>query len=101
MTLNKRIFTLGAFFCSIVFVFLFFDSFRSFLSFTQTKSRQKLVQTMGVWQGLAIDSLKFHPGPPYPTLLRPARGPHLKRPNDCFRGGPPKGRAAYGCLLPF
>jgi hypothetical protein len=27
---------------------------------------------MGVWQGVAMDSLKFHPGPPYPTLLRPA-----------------------------
>jgi hypothetical protein len=24
---------------------------------------------MGVWQLLAMDSLKFHPGPPYPILL--------------------------------
>jgi hypothetical protein len=29
---------------------------------------------MGVWQGVAMDSLKFHPGPPCPTLLRPAGG---------------------------
>jgi hypothetical protein len=27
---------------------------------------------MGVWQGVAMDSLKLHPGPPCPTLLRPA-----------------------------
>jgi hypothetical protein len=23
---------------------------------------------MGVWHGVAMDSLKFYPGPPYPTL---------------------------------
>jgi hypothetical protein len=33
---------------------------------------------MGAWQGVAMDSLKFHPGPPCPTLLRPAGGPLLK-----------------------
>jgi hypothetical protein len=38
---------------------------------------------MGEWQGVAIDSLNFHPGPPCPTLLCPA------------------GRAACGHLLPF
>jgi hypothetical protein len=27
---------------------------------------------MGVWQGVAMDSLKFHPGLPCPTLLCPA-----------------------------
>jgi hypothetical protein len=26
---------------------------------------------MGVWQGVAMDFLKFHPGPPCPTLLLP------------------------------
>jgi hypothetical protein len=36
---------------------------------------------MGVWQGVALDSLKFHPGPPYPTLLRSAGGPPLKWPS--------------------
>jgi hypothetical protein len=28
-----------------------------------------------VWKGVALDSQKFHPGPPCPTLLRPAVGP--------------------------
>jgi hypothetical protein len=27
---------------------------------------------MRVWQGVATDSLKFHPGPLCPTLVRPA-----------------------------
>jgi hypothetical protein len=35
-------------------------------------------------------SLKFHPGPPCPTLLRPAGGPPLKRPYGRFWGGPPR-----------
>jgi hypothetical protein len=30
---------------------------------------------MGVWQGVAMDSLKLHPVPPCLTLLCPARGP--------------------------
>jgi hypothetical protein len=29
---------------------------------------------VGVWQGVALDSLKFHLGPPCPTLLRPVGG---------------------------
>jgi hypothetical protein len=28
-----------------------------------------MVFFMGLWQGMAMDSLKFHPGPPYPTLM--------------------------------
>jgi hypothetical protein len=35
---------------------------------------------MGVWQGVAMDSLKFHPGLPCPTFLRPAGRRPLKRP---------------------
>jgi hypothetical protein len=35
-----------------------------------------------------MDSLKFHLGPPCPTLLRPAGGPTLKRRNGRFRSGP-------------
>jgi hypothetical protein len=31
--------------------------------------------SMGVWQGVAMDSLKFHPGPPCPTLLLPSFTP--------------------------
>jgi hypothetical protein len=42
---------------------------------------------MGVWHGVAIDSLKFHPGMPYLTLLRPAGGPPLEQPYGHFRGG--------------
>jgi hypothetical protein len=32
---------------------------------------------MGVWRGVAKDSLKLHPGPPCPTLLRPTGGLYL------------------------
>jgi hypothetical protein len=55
---------------------------------------------MGVWQGVAMDSLGFHPGPSFPTLLRPADGLPPKRPYSCFRGSLPTGWAAYGRLLP-
>jgi hypothetical protein len=55
---------------------------------------------MGAWQGVAMDSLKFHPGPPCPTLLCPAGGPSLKRPYGRFRGDPHAGQAACGRLLP-
>jgi len=55
---------------------------------------------MGIGQGVAMDSLKFHPGLPCPTLLPPAGGPPPERPYDCFRGCPPAGWAACGCLLP-
>jgi hypothetical protein len=34
---------------------------------------------MGVWQGVSMDSLKYHSSSPCPTLLRPAGGPPLKR----------------------
>lgn len=34
---------------------------------------------MGIGQGVALDTLKFHPGCPCPTLLRPTDGPPLKR----------------------
>jgi hypothetical protein len=46
----------------------------------------ELVLAMGVWPGVAMDSLKFHLGPPCPTLLRPAGRPPLKRPYGCFKG---------------
>jgi hypothetical protein len=38
------------------------------------------LKCMDVWQGVAIDSLKFHPGLPCPTFPCPAGGPPLKRP---------------------
>jgi hypothetical protein len=56
---------------------------------------------MGVWQGVAMDSLKDHSGPPCLTLLRPVGGPPLRRPSSCFRGDPTARRAACGHLLPF
>jgi hypothetical protein len=42
---------------------------------------------MGVRQGVAMDSLKFHRGLPRPTLLRPTGGSPLKRPYTCRAGG--------------
>jgi hypothetical protein len=59
---------------------------------------------IGVRQEVAMDSLKFHPGPPCPTPLRPAGGPSLKRPYSRFRGGLLAGRTAvfypFGHLTP-
>jgi hypothetical protein len=41
-----------------------------------------------------MDTLKFHSGPQYPkALLRPKRGPLLKRPYGLLRVGPPAGLA--------
>jgi hypothetical protein len=57
-------------------------------------------QARPVWKGVSTDSLKFHPGPPCPTLLRPAGGPPPTRPYCRFWGGPPAGQAACGRLLP-
>jgi hypothetical protein len=63
---------------------------------------------MGVWQGVAMDSPKFHPGLPCPTLLCPVGGPPLKRPYQdstawgiqggrrCAAGGVPAGRRRVG-----
>jgi hypothetical protein len=64
-------------------------------------SIQPCVYSMGVWQGVAMDSLKFYLGLPCPTLLRPANGPPLKRLYGPFWGGPPTGCAACCNLLPF
>jgi hypothetical protein len=40
-------------------------------------------------QGVSTESLKFHPGPPWQTLLRSMGRPSPKRPYGCFGGGPP------------
>jgi hypothetical protein len=45
---------------------------------------------MGVWQGVAMDSLEFHLGP---SCSKPCRQPCLKQP---FQGWPPTGWAACG-----
>jgi hypothetical protein len=57
--------------------------------------------SMGVCQGVAVDSLKFHPCSLCPTLLRPAGGPLLKRPYGRLRGDPPTGQVGCGYHLPF
>jgi hypothetical protein len=57
--------------------------------------------SVGVGQGLAMDSIKFYPGPPCLTLLRPAGGPPLKRPYGRFKGFPLAGQAACARLLPI
>jgi hypothetical protein len=41
--------------------------------------------SMGVWKGVAMDSLKFHLGLPCPTFLHPMGGPLLKRPYDLLQ----------------
>jgi hypothetical protein len=48
-----------------------------------------------------MNFLKFHLGPPCPTVLRPAGGPPLKQHFGHFRGGPPTGQAACGRPLPL
>ena len=55
---------------------------------------------MDVWQGVAIDSLRFCPVRLCLTLLRPLGGPPLKRLYNRFRSGPAIWRAACGRLLP-
>jgi hypothetical protein len=60
-------------------------------------------QTMGVWQGVAIDSLKFHPGLPCLTFLLPM-GLMALQPYSRFRSDPLIGVAspqACGRLQPF
>jgi hypothetical protein len=51
---------------------------------------------MGVWQGVAMDALQFHLGPPCPTPLPPLKSLHGR-----FRGGLPAEQASCGRLLPF
>jgi hypothetical protein len=56
---------------------------------------------LDIWHGVAMDSLKIHPGLPCPTLLCPEGGPPPKWPLCCFRGGSFTGRVACRRLLPF
>jgi hypothetical protein len=50
------------------------------LAFYPTK--RFCVKSMGIWEGVFMDSLKFHLGLPCPTLLRPEGDPPLKWPYD-------------------
>jgi hypothetical protein len=45
-------------------------------------------QTTGLWQGVAMNSLKFHLGLPCSTLPCPAGRTPLKRPYNRFQGWP-------------
>jgi hypothetical protein len=55
--------------------------------------------TIGVWQGVAMDSLMFHPSPPCPTLVCLLDEPPLIQHYGRFRGGACAGRVTCGCLL--
>jgi hypothetical protein len=69
----------------------------TFLSSYRFKKRVKL---NGVWQGVAMDSLKFHQGPPCPYPSKPCEWATPERPFGLLRGGPIARRAACGRLLP-
>jgi hypothetical protein len=56
---------------------------------------------IGVWQGVAMDSLKFHPSLPCPTLYALRAGHPKNGLTDVFRGGSPAGQAVCGRLLPL
>jgi hypothetical protein len=43
---------------------------------------------MSLWQGVAMDSLRFHPGLLCPTFLHPAGGPLLRPRLQLFQGWP-------------
>jgi hypothetical protein len=44
-----------------------------------------------VWEGISTDSLKFHPVPPSPTLIRPVGRPLPKRPYSHLGVARPQG----------
>jgi hypothetical protein len=77
-----------------------FPQFLSDEMFT-TQVDEKGEWSMGVQQGVAKDSLKFHPCPPCPTLLCPVGEPPLKRPHNRFRDGVPEKEAVCGHLRPL
>jgi hypothetical protein len=56
---------------------------------------------MGIWQGVVMDFLKFHLGPPCPTFLRPVGGPPLKRPYSSYRSSPTAWGRPAAILCPF
>jgi hypothetical protein len=56
---------------------------------------------MGVWKGVAMDSLKFNPDQPCPTLICPASRLSLKLPYSRFRGGEPTGQGCVAVFYPF
>jgi hypothetical protein len=73
---------------------------RRFLS-TKLGFPNSLVCQHYVWQGVAMDSRKFQPGPPCQTLLCHVGWPPHNGPYGRFRGGPLPGQADRGCPLPL
>jgi hypothetical protein len=67
--------------------------------FTQIRGHGARSATRPVWQGVSMDSLKFHSGPPCPTLLRLAGGTPPKQLYGRFWGGEPACRRAGGLRL--
>jgi hypothetical protein len=65
------------------------------------ESRNVYSFIIGVWQGVAMFSLKSYQGLPCSTLLRSVGRPPLKHPYSRFRGDPPAGQVPCGHLLPF
>jgi hypothetical protein len=59
-------------------IFKMFFAWRAWTTFSDLQMYVCL-GSIGVRQGVAMDSLNLHPGPPCPTLLCPAGGPPLKR----------------------
>jgi hypothetical protein len=45
-------------------------------------------RSIGIWQGVAMNSPKFHSGPPCPTLLCPAGGPGGQAARGSFQEWP-------------
>jgi hypothetical protein len=57
--------------------------------------------SMGVWQGVAMDSLKFHPGTPCPIFVCPAGGwpAATSSPLETPRRTPMKGNLCTGAYF--
>jgi hypothetical protein len=88
-------------FCLLLCFSLAFIIFPHDSGFSSFYFHLAAVMQIGVWQGVAMDSLKYHLGPPCLSFLRPAGGPPLKRTYSHFRGSPPAGRAVCGHPLPL
>jgi hypothetical protein len=56
---------------------------------------------MGLWQGVAMDSLKFHPGLPCPTLLRPRAGHPWNSLTAVYGVARPQGGLPAAVFFPF
>jgi hypothetical protein len=57
---------------------IYFEARKLIYYVTRKKNLVIIEKKMVVWQGVAMNSLMFHPGPPCPTLLRPAGRSPLK-----------------------